>query len=311
MRINLEKAAKLLKSGSIIAVPTETVYGLAAALNQTEAIQEIFSLKKRPPQNPLIIHVSEKEDIYTYIKEKPTQFDELAEMFWPGPLTLILPIEPSLIPPMARAHLPTAGFRIPKHPLAKELLKQTGPLVMPSANLSGKPSATTASHVEEDFGLDFPVLDGGKCENGLESTILAYLDGKWVILRMGAIAAEEFKNILGYLPQVKRKENGEKPICPGQLFRHYAPKAKLFLGNQAKQSEAGFILGFKERTYSKEKRVIILGSLFNAKEVAENLYDALRQLDLEQAQTAWIDTDFPQEGLWMTISERLQRASEG
>jgi L-threonylcarbamoyladenylate synthase len=309
MRINLEQAVSRLKGGRVIAVPTETVYGLAASLEQEEAIQQIFLLKGRPATNPLIIHLAETHQLNAYVSNFPPGFQELANAFWPGPLTMILSVHPTSISSTVRAGLPTAGFRLPRHPLALQLLRQTGPLVMPSANLSGKPSATQVEHVEEDFGMGFPVLDGGSCQKGLESTILSYTKGKWVLLRLGSLPAESFISILGYLPEIVEVK-GEAPLCPGQLFRHYAPKAKLLLDPEKKEY-ASFILGFKERSYPQDKKIIYLGSLTHPEEVAEHLYGALRQLDQERALAAWVDMDFPDEGLWVTIDERLRRASQG
>lgn len=311
MRISLSEAIDKLRHGQVIAVPTETVYGLAACLDQPHAIEQIFALKGRPRANPLIIHVVDKEAIRPYTSDEPSGFEALAQAFWPGALTCILPVNTSNVPAIARAGLPTAGFRVPAHPLTRALLKETGPLVMPSANLSGRPSATCAQHVEDDFGQDFPVLDGGNCPNGVESTILLYQNPEWVIVRLGALPAESFQVVLGYQPRVVLKASSEvQPLCPGQLFRHYAPRAHLFLGNTEGLQQATFVLGFKERLYPPDKRLILLGSFTNPQEVAENLYHALRQLDQEGATLAWVDMDFPREGLWQTIAERLQRAGE-
>lgn len=307
MRISVDLAIAQLKEGKVAALPTETVYGLAASLSQPRAIEEIFRLKGRPLANPLIIHVAKASDVKHYATELPPGFNELAEAFWPGPLTLIVPIQPDLVPALVRAHLPTAGFRMPCHALTLEVIEAVGPVVMPSANLSGKPSATTYEHVEADFGEDFPVLDGGPCSKGLESTILYYDQSRWVIGRLGALAAEEFEAILGYAPAIFKPE---KPICPGQFFRHYAPKAKLFLGDRSRLEEASFILGFMERHYPPNKKVMSMGSLYNAEEVAEHLYQVLRQLDIEGVSEAWVDMDFPREGLWKTIEERLLKAGE-
>lgn len=309
MRISLEQASNYLKSGHVVAVPTETVYGLAASLNHPAAIDKIFSLKGRPRANPLIIHVANRRDIDSYAIEYPPDFELLAQTFWPGSLTLILPVNSS-VPELARAGLPTAGFRIPAFDLTLSLLKATGPLVMPSANLSGRPSATSPEHVEEDFGVEFPVLDGGLCPKGIESTILLFQDAQWEVARLGAIAPEMLASVLGYLPRVIQKKSEHAPLCPGQLYRHYAPRAHLFLGDPAALPSAPFVIGFKERIYPRGKRVILLGSLFKPEEVAENLYKALRQLDQEHSQAAWVDMDFPRDGLWQTIAERLMRAGE-
>lgn len=310
MYINSEEAVVRLKSGKVVAIPTETVYGLAASLAHPEAIAHIFSLKGRPAANPLIIHLHSADDLMDYAESLPPEAKRLAHQFWPGPLTLILPAKTDVIPAIVRAGLPTAGFRVPSHPLARQILKETGPLVMPSANLSGKPSATSAQHVFEDFGAQLPILDGGACPQGLESTILAYQDGLWSVARLGSIPPEAFLPILGYIPAIiDLSAKTEAIICPGQHFRHYAPKAKL-LCFPHQINETKFILGFRERSYPADKHVIIMGSLTNPASVAEGLYAALRQLDSQGAASAFVDMAFPSEGLWLTISERLRRAAE-
>lgn len=313
MRISASQAIELIQQEQVVSLPTETVYGLAASLSSLTAIEAIFILKGRPRSNPLIIHVADVSQIQYYITECPPNFEKLAEAFWPGPLTLILPIVTDRIPTAVRADLKTAAFRIPNHPLTREVLRATGPLVMPSANLSGKPSATSPLHVEADFGEGFPVLEGGECIKGLESTILHYQEGHWIILRLGSLEPEIFQSTLGYQPQIyTTPPNGTtKPLCPGQLFRHYAPKAKLILGDLTQLEAAPFILGFKERSYPAEKRILSMGSLNDPEEVAENFYKNLRQLDLENAAIAWVDMDFPRQGLWLTIAERLERAGNG
>lgn len=309
MRISFDQAISLLQSEQVIGVPTETVYGLAACLDQPAAIEHIFELKKRPRANPLIIHIAGWQDVQPYVTHYPSEFEKLAQSFWPGSLTCILPVH-SNVPSIVRAGLLTAGFRVPDFALTRQLIQMVGPLVMPSANLSGRPSATCPEHIEEDFGIDFPVLDGGVCSKGLESTILLYQDFEWVIVRLGALSAEKFIPILGYQPRFVQKAKEDQPLCPGQMFRHYAPRARLILGDISALTNAPFILGFKERHYPLGKRVIILGSIFDPEEVAENLYQALRQLDQEGANLAWIDMDFPRQGLWQTIAERLMRAGE-
>lgn len=309
MRLNLSQSISALRSGEVIAVPTETVYGLAASLEHPEAIERIFTLKGRPRANPLIIHVADMRDIEKYVVSFPPHFEEIVNAFWPGSLTCILPVR-SNVPSNVRAGLPTAGFRVPDFELTRNLLKETGPLVMPSANLSGRPSATRPEHVEEDFGTDFPVLDGGNCAKGVESTILLYQDPEWVIVRLGALAPELFAPILGYQPRFEQKSHEAQPLCPGQMYRHYAPRAQLLLGDSSNLAKAPVVLGFKERKYPQEKRVILLGSVSNPEEVAENLYRVLRQLDQEGINLAWIDIDFPRHGLWLTIAERLFRAAE-
>lgn len=308
MKIDLQQTIALLLQGQVVGLPTETVYGIAACLRNRQAIEKIFELKNRPLTNPLIIHLAAPEDLQEFTTNLPPDFHALSEAFWPGPLTLILPIDESTIPPIARANLPTAAFRIPDQPLTREVIAQSGPLVMPSANLSGRPSSTSPEHVEQDFGPDFPVLDGGKCQRGLESTILCYQHPAWVIARMGSLAAEDFQSVLGYIPENMTLKNESKPICPGQLLRHYAPRAKLYL-NADELEKTASILGFADRIYPKNHRVFILGSINQPQEIAHHLYDALRRLDEEGVQSVWVDMDFPQNGLWKTIHERIKRAA--
>lgn len=307
MRISFDEACRRLKVGDVVGIPTETVYGLAAALNQEAAIEKIFSLKGRPPKNPLIIHLPHPNDLHHFASELTYDVEKLAKAFWPGPLTLVFPIDKQTIPERARAGLPTAAFRIPNHPLTLKVLESTGPLVMPSANLSGRPSATNPEHVETDFGLDFPVLDGGTCKHGLESTILYFAEDHWQIIRLGAIPAESFEPILGYLPDVSI--NGSTtPLCPGQLYKHYSPKARLILNKNAVNSSE-IVIGFSNRTYPLAKRVFVLGHSSSPEQAAANLYSVLRQLDSEGIEEANIDIVIPQNGLWNTILERLSKAA--
>ncbi|KAF3362181.1 Threonylcarbamoyl-AMP synthase [Chlamydiales bacterium STE3] len=305
MKVDVNQAISLLLRGDVVALPTETVYGLAASLKAPSAIQKIFDLKNRPANNPLIVHISSLQAITSYVDQTPPHFEELAQAFWPGPLTLILPTIPEKIPHQVSAGLPTTAFRFPSHPIAREVLENTGPLVIPSANLSGSPSSTYYSHVERDFGRDFPVLDGGACSKGLESTILIFHEERWVIARLGALAAEDFCSVLPYAPDYLKSRS--TPLCPGQCYRHYSPKAKLILGGPF--LEASLIIGFEGREYPTSAEVWRWGSLEKPQEVAKSLYHLLRQLDLQERKVAWIDNDFPQVGLWKTLHERLQKAA--
>lgn len=305
MRIPFDEAVKLLLKGEVVAIPTETVYGLAALYNSEVGVSEIFALKNRPPENPLILHVDSFDSILQFADVLPPHFKELADRFWPGPLTLVIPIIEDKIPSAIRANLPTQAFRVPSLPLTRELIVKTGPLVAPSANLSGSPSSTSFEHVEEDFGEEFPVLEGGSLEHGVESTILIYQEKKWWIGRLGAIPGEAFAEILGYLPQVQVKEG--KPLCPGQHFRHYAPKARLHLTKSI--PEGSVILGFMDRSYPKGSMVIPLGVSKNPAGVLRRLYQALRRLDREEIAEAYVDIDVPVDGLWATFHERVKKAA--
>lgn len=302
MRISTQKAIELLRSGHVVAVPTETVYGLASSAFDASAIEKIYQLKNRPSANPLIIHINSYEDLRPIVLEMPPL--ELCQTFWPGPLTLVLPIDTSKVPSIARAGLATGAFRVPSHPLARQVIEGAGPIVMPSANISGKPSATQPEHVEQDFGSDFPVVDGGKCVLGLESTIVIYNQGVWEIIRQGALSKVDLKKAIGYEPNICI-ETSKKPLCPGQMYRHYAPKAKLYFGSQPGNCEA--VLGFSDRHYGCP--TISMGSLTQPAEVAQKLYSALRQLDEMGYASAWVDMDFPKEGILLTVEERLRKAA--
>lgn len=305
MKITITQAAAYLQSNQVVAIPTETVYGLAAYVGSPAAIETIFQLKGRPRQNPLIVHVKSIEECLSFITEKPPFFDLLTKNFWPGPLTLILPVQQHKLPDAVRSGLPQAAFRMPAHPLARELLQLVSPLVAPSANISGKPSATKAEHVENDFGPSLPVVDGGASTHGLESTIIAYSDGVWKIARVGSITKETLSKLLGYNIEIVSVTN--TPICPGQLFRHYAPRATLTLSKDL--SSARIIVGYSDRAYNLNSTLFSLGSSKSPEEVSFNLYNTLRHLDIANIAAAHVDIDIPSEGLWSSILERLQKAA--
>lgn len=307
MHISIQQAVDLLQGGAVVALPTETVYGLAASLNNARAIEMIFELKGRPRNNPLIIHVAALEDLHSYAENIPDEAAALANAFWPGPLTLVLPTIPGRIPSLVSAGLSTAAFRIPRHPLTNEIIRQVGPLVMPSANLSGKPSATSASHVESDFGQSFPVVDGGLCQSGLESTVMTYDGSKWVVIRYGAIPGEQLAFVLGYVPLFASNINKAAPICPGQMYRHYAPEAHLQLGGVLRPDQS--IIGFSNRTYPVSNRKFFLGRDDMPAEVAAQLYSCLRAIDDAGVTDVWVDMDFPRQGLWNAIFDRFTRAA--
>ncbi len=309
MRISIAQASSLLNEGQVVALPTETVYGLAASLQDPQAIAHIFTLKGRPSNNPLIVHLADASSLQEYVTVMPPGAEALMEAFWPGPLTLVLSVQADRVPALARAGLPTAAFRLPRHPLTRAVLEVSGPLVMPSANLSGRPSATRPEHVEEDFGTHFPVLDGGSCQKGLESTIVIFRHERWEIVRLGALDAESLAAVLGYRPGVAENQKGVQPVCPGQLYRHYAPRAKLQIAQPIPADATGVVLGFSERSYPVRTTLWPLGSLSDPETVGERLYVLLRKLDEEKIASAWVDGDMPAGGLWETIRERLQKAA--
>ena len=257
-------AAEILQRGEVVAFPTETVYGLGACLFDEKAIQKLFVLKGRPSDNPLIAHIAKLEDLSRIARNIPKEAYQLADKFWPGPLSIILEANPE-VPSIARAGLPSIAVRMPAHPLALALIEKAGqPLVAPSANLSGKPSATKAEHVLHDFGDKVTILDGGPCDKGLESTVLDLRNPKVPrVLRPGHISRERLSEALGCPVDL-----GDEAICPGTKYRHYAPKAAIRLFHDK---------GLLEEQIS--SKCIVLskdgGTLSEAK-----FYDTLRQADL-------------------------------
>lgn len=221
---NLEEAAALLREGEVVAFPTETVYGLGASVFLPKAVEKIYQVKGRPKDNPLIVHIADLTQLALVVDQAPDLFYTLAHTFFPGPLTVLLP-KKAEVPSIVSADLPQIGVRMPAHPLARRLIRMVGPLVAPSANLSGRPSSTTAQHVMDDFGDAIAgVLDGGSCGVGLESTVLM-LEPKLAILRPGAVSKEQLESVLK--KPVAVAEGEERPLCPGMKYRHYAPRAQV------------------------------------------------------------------------------------
>jgi len=197
MHISIDEALEKLKGGDVVAIPTDTVYGLAAPLSDPDAIAKIFVAKGRPENNPLLTLVPGPEAIAPLVKTLPPHFEELVAQFWPGALTLVFEVDVEKVPDVVRRGLPTAGFRQPAHPITQKLLELAGPLVATSANISGKEPATDAAGVEKNLGQDFPVIDGGPCDEGVPSTIIGCYEGKWKVLREGGVASQELAPFLG------------------------------------------------------------------------------------------------------------------
>jgi L-threonylcarbamoyladenylate synthase len=306
--VAIAEAARLLREGGLVAFPTETVYGLGADATNAAAIAKLYAAKGRPSFNPLIAHVSDaeaamREGVFSAAAAK------LAERFWPGPLTLVVPFaEGSRISDLARAGLPSVGLRVPAHAIAHALLAEAGrPIAAPSANRSGHVSPVSAEHVIEDLGdkIDL-VLDGGPCTVGIESTIVACLDDRPRLLRPGGIARAEIEALLGTpLPVIDGRAAGG-PIAPGMLHCHYAPRAALRLhATVLEPGEAGLDFGGR---FPPGAHVLDLSPLGDTVEAAANLYAYLRRLDASGAQIIAV-APIPAEGLGEAIRDRLKRAA--
>jgi L-threonylcarbamoyladenylate synthase len=223
---DVQTAAVLLRAGELVAFPTETVYGLGAVVWNEGSIRRLFAAKRRPTDNPLIVHIAHLDEVPRLATDLPATFHRLAKRFFPGPLTLIVKRNMD-VPDIVSAGLPTVALRMPAHPLARALLEEVGePLVAPSANRSGRPSATSADHVIDDFGDEVAaVLDGGKAPLGIESTVVSLLGGRPTLLRPGAIGQEALEEALG--GEIGLYQKGDPILSPGLTHRHYAPNAPL------------------------------------------------------------------------------------
>ncbi|MFN7045434.1 MAG: L-threonylcarbamoyladenylate synthase [Flavobacterium sp.] len=311
--INL--AIQHLNDNGIIGFPTETVYGLAGNAFETESIHKIFDVKKRPTFNPLIVHIKGIEDLVHVAQEIPPIAYELANAFWPGPLTFILKKQPH-IPDLVTANQDTVAVRVPNHPVALELLRHLDfPLVAPSANPFTSISPTSAEHVENYFGNQINmVLDGGECTAGIESTIIGFENNRVVVYRLGALALEEIEKVSGTLTLLNKKN--KKPIAPGMLLKHYAPKTDFILTRNVQEEldwysdkKIGLLLFNSYLPKFDTNNQIVLSEEGDLKLAASKLYNAMHQLDKMNLDLI-IAERFPEYGLGVSINDRLERASK-
>jgi L-threonylcarbamoyladenylate synthase len=302
------KAAQLLGQGKLVAIPTETVYGLASNALDTTAVAGIFRAKNRPTFDPLIIHTYSIEKAKEYVREFPSDLEKLAKAYWPGPLTILLP-KKNVIPDLVTSGLDKVAIRIPNHSLTLELLQQINfPLAAPSANPFGYVSPTKPEHVNKQLGneVDY-ILDGGPCEVGIESTIVGMENGKICVYRLGGLTIEQIENVIG---KIELKINSsDNPTSPGQLHSHYAPMKKLVIGNVdelLKQYENAGVLSFGNKTY--DVYTYELSRTADLTEAAANLFAGLRSLD--ESKVEIIITEYlPAIGLGIAINDRLTRAA--
>jgi L-threonylcarbamoyladenylate synthase len=307
----LERAAQLLRQGRLVAFPTETVYGLGADATNPQAVAKVYEAKGRPTFNPLIAHVADM-DMARHEGLFDAEAEKLAAAFWPGPLTLVVPRAASgSVCALARAGLESVALRMPAHELAHELLMRVErPVAAPSANLSGHVSPTRAAHVLADLdGRIDAVIDGGATQVGLESTIVACLGGRAVLLRPGGIPIEALAETLGYQPDTPSSPAIDAPQAPGMLASHYAPKAQVRMNaEQIKPHEAALLFGEPMPGASQAKACFNLSESGDLVEAAARLFDALRALDASGAAAIAV-APIPEAGLGVAINDRLRRAA--
>jgi len=321
MRVSLEQAIAELKNGSVVAIPTETVYGLAADATNDEALKKIFSTKQRPADHPLIVHISDIHQVVHWAAEFPKTAQKLAQAFWPGPLTLVLPAK-SHVSSVVRGGEPTVALRVPNHQVALSLLRQSGlALAAPSANRFTQLSPTTPAHVEAGLGADIPVLDGGACQVGIESTIVSVLpDGRWQLLRPGMISESDITAVVGAGFQLKKSRSGKSkvvsPKVPGQHALHYSPRTPLDLFDDrhtlmaacntlqsAGMTCAAMLIG--EHGGMPQCDTTVLPA--QAEKAAELLYRSLHALDALKVQRLLVELP-PNTAPWQAVLDRLTRA---
>ena len=312
---DIKKAVRLLDSDDVVAIPTETVYGLAANIYSSTGIKKIFQVKKRPLYNPLIAHVDTIAKVEEIVLDFPTKARKLAEAFWPGSLTLVLK-KNKKVPDLITAGKDTVAVRIPNHNVTLALLRELDyPLAAPSANPFGNISPTNATHVESYFENDIPmVLDGGACKNGIESTIVGFENNNAVIYRFGAISIEDIVDVIG--PVAIRNKEEKTPAAPGMLGRHYAPRTKTYLVKnidtfleEHKKEKVGIIKFSEDMKISENQHLEILSKEGDLKEAASILYHTLHRMDKLDLDIIVAEL-FPNEGLGKSINDRLERATK-
>lgn len=319
-----ETAARILRAGGLLGIPTETVYGLGANGLDPDAVGRIFKAKGRPQDNPLILHIPEASWLERYCEDIPQAAYALAERFWPGPMTMVLSRRDN-VPNCTTGGLDTVGMRCPAHPLCREIILLAGvPIAAPSGNVSGRPSPTAARHMLEDMdGKIDAIMDGGPCCVGVESTIIDLTETPPRLLRPGGISLEQLREVLGEVdvdPAVTRSlEAGEQPKAPGMKYRHYAPKAPVTVVTGPPDRTARYVLCRAE-----EKDGIIcfdeyvelfagrlvkrLGPAGDKGEQARRVFDALRSFDHTDVPAIWAQCPDDQ-GIGLAISNRLYKAA--
>lgn len=320
----IKQAADLLKKNEVVAFPTETVYGLGGNAKEDSAITKIFAAKGRPSDNPLIIHIAKRAQLAELVEKVPATAEKLMDAFWPGPLTIIFEKKQGVLSEVATAGLSTVGIRMPSHPVALRIIEQSGlPIAAPSANRSGKPSPTKATHVKEDLDSYIAgIVDGGPTGVGVESTVVDCTDETVVILRPGGITKEQLEGVVGEVKMDQALTNKEiKPKSPGMKYTHYAPNAPLFLVDGSKEKiqllveeekqkghKVGVLTTSENKGYYEADFIYACGKRADLSTVATELYDGLRSFDHKQVDIIFGEM-FPTDGVGQAIMNRLMKAA--
>ena len=325
----LQEAGEILKKGGLVAFPTETVYGLGGDALNRDSSRKIYAAKGRPSDNPLIVHICKWEDIYQIVEQVSEEAEKIAEAFWPGPLTMILP-KSKLVPYETTGGLDTVAIRMPSHKVARKLIAYAGGFVAaPSANISGKPSPTLAKYVAEDMaGRIDMIIDGGEVGIGLESTIIDLTVSPPQLLRPGFITQKMLSDVLGEVDTdvtILRADSGQAPKSPGMKYRHYAPKGELtivkgpreavveYINSEAKKAqlagEKTGVIGTREMLDSYRAQVVkSVGSREDELSIGKHLYTILREFDDENVTRIYSEA-FDTQGFGQAIMNRLLKAA--
>jgi L-threonylcarbamoyladenylate synthase len=331
----IREAATLLQAGKAVAFPTETVYGLGANARSDEAVGRIFEAKGRPSDNPLIVHIAHREQLYAIVTEVPPMAGQLMDRFWPGALTIVLPVKPGAVSAKVTAGLHTVAVRMPDHPVALALISAANcPIAAPSANRSGRPSPTKAEHVLEDLrGRIAGVVDGGASDVGLESTVVEIIGESVVILRPGGVSAEQLREVASQVtldPAIQRQTDmpPSAPRSPGMKYAHYAPEGRMVVvigdhpgrirarihSELAAAQEQGLRTGVLTSEESKSlyaaDLIVSYGAASVPAEAAHRLYDALRSFDLAGIQFIAAE-GLSEQGMGLAVMNRLVKAAGG
>lgn len=309
---SIQEAKKYLQKGQLVAIPTETVYGLAGNALDENSVLSIFEVKKRPSFDPLIVHTDSIQKLNQWVAQVPDQALKLGAAFWPGPLTLLLPKKP-IVPDLVTSGLDTVAIRIPNHPLTLALLAELDfPLAAPSANPFGYISPTQAQHVEDQLGDKIPfILDGGECEVGVESTIIGFEGDVPVIYRLGGLPIEAIREVIGEVKLMAHSSSN--PQAPGMLKSHYAPRKPFLIKTRDEMYDGpeegvGYLFFQAPDVKISSDRVRVLSTSGDMEEAAHNLFAYLRALDSTDIHEIWAEMA-PEHGLGRAINDRIRRAS--